>query len=305
MNKLFFSNLKPGTVLFGKFCVERCLSSGQLGAVYLCSRVVDSNQLVALKILSTPASKSADLSDTFKRELELSCRVIHPNVTAGADFFQDEDFTAFTMEYVSGGTLADAIERDKFTIDESLKVLFQLAAGLQALHNRGVVHRDLKPENALIDETGHVKISDFGIAVCDGSEDPGSRDRIVGTMNYLSPEYIARGEFDSRSDIYALGVIGYELITGRLPYEGGSLLESLMLRVKSDPISPHLLVPDCSFELSTIIMKAIKRFPEDRYQHVAELLRDLGRIMAYRSGPKTRKEVGSSVRLAQRPSLAA
>lgn len=279
LDKLYFSNIKPGTVLFGKFRVERCLSAGQVGGVYLCANLAAGDKPAALKVLATEAEKNADLAAAFRRELELSCRVAHPNVAAGSDFYQDEEFTAFAMEYVGGGTLADAMERKKFTAKESLKLLFQLAAGLQALHSRGIIHRDLKPENALINAEGLVKIADFGIASYQGAEDPEMRDRIVGTMDYLSPEYIAHGAYDHRADIYALGVIGYELITGKLPYSGGSILDSLMRRVQTDPPAPNELAADCSPELGALIMKAIKRSPDERYQYTAELLRDIGRLI--------------------------
>lgn len=285
MDKLYFSNIKPGEILFGRFRVERCLSSGQVGGVYLCADLSANEKASALKILSTEAEKNAELGAAFRRELDLSCRVNHPNVASGSDFYQDEQFTAFAMEYVGGGTLADAMERKKFSAVESLKIMFQLAAGLQALHSRGIIHRDLKPENALINDEGLVKIADFGIAVHQGAEDPAMRDRIVGTMDYLSPEYIAHGVYDHRADIYALGVIGYELITGRLPYSGGSILESLMRRVQTDPPSPNELIPDCSAELGALVMKAIKRSPDERYQYTAELLRDLGRLMPGERSP--------------------
>ncbi|RMG43044.1 MAG: serine/threonine protein kinase [Candidatus Dadabacteria bacterium] len=276
MNELFFANIQPGTLLFGRFELLKCLSATNAGAVYLCNDLEDRAELVALKVLSTRAANDEKLCERFKNEVAIASKVNHKNVVKSTAFYQDEEFTAFTMEYISGGTLADKISSGyKFTVEEVLDIMLQLASGLEAIHKAKVVHRDIKPENILIHEDGTYKISDFGIATSHANTDGHTDTEIIGTMNYLSPEYVAYGQYDQRSDIYALGVICYELLTQQLPFKGKSLLESLTMRVKYDPIPAAALRRDCPLLLNRIVTKAIQRKPAHRYQNVADFIRDL------------------------------
>ena len=283
MNRVFFANLIPGTVLFSRFRMIRCLSAGQIGGVYLCSRTDPPHALVALKIVSTSVTRDPRLSRNFEREIRMSHRVFHPNVVRSEDFFSDEDFTAFSMEYVPGGTLAAHLQRKgKLDVDEIILCLLQIVRGLEAIHAAGVVHRDLKPENILIDHQGNVKIADFGIAVTDGDCDLSTQEEINGTINYLAPEYIEHGICDQRSDIYALGVIAYELMTGHLPFYGGSLIESLTARVRFDPTPPRALRSEIPRALSELAVKAMRRSPARRYQSAKELIAQLDVISRIR-----------------------
>lgn len=276
MNLLFFSNILPGTLLFGRFEAIRCLSASDIGAVYLCRDVACSGSEVALKVLSADAVADHAKLEELRREMLIASAIDHPNVVRSHSFFQDEHYSAFTMEYFAGGTLADQIDRhNTFSIEFIERTLRQLCAGLRAIHRAGIIHRDLKPENILIDSSFTMKISDFGIAVPAAGHASSSNDSLVGTMNYLSPEYIERGVVDERSDIYAVGVIAYEMVTGRLPFQKGSLLESLTSRVKFDPEAPCSLRKDCPVYLSTIIMKALERNPLKRYRSASEMLHAL------------------------------
>lgn len=276
MNKLFFGNLLPGTILFRQFRIIKCLNATDLGGVYLCSCEKGSTKRVVLKILSTVAQQRQELQDSFEREVRLACQVNHVNVVRGENFFQDGDFTAFSMEYAAGGTLADRIELGVvFSISSVVSILQQLSAGLGAIHEAGIIHRDLKPENILIDSKGVVKISDFGIAMTQASASSADVNQLVGSVNYLSPEYIEEGIFDLTADIYGLGVIAYELTTGHLPFEGKTLFENLTMRVLYDPLPAHLLRAECPKELSFIIAKALRRSPEKRYQRAQEIQLEL------------------------------
>jgi len=273
MNFLFFSNIQPDTVLFSRFKAVRCLSASAIGAVYLCHDTFHDNQEVALKILSAEAVSDPAKLEELRREMLVSSAIDHPNVVKSSSFFQDDQYSAFTMEFNGGGTLAELIEKHQlFSIEFVEKALIQLCAGLRSIHRAGIIHRDLKPENILIDAAKKLKIADFGVSLPMHSTETECREHLVGTMNYLSPEYIERGQIDERSDIYALGVIGYELITGRLPFQRSSLLESLLSRVRFDPEPPHLVRKDCPLALSAIILKALRRDPQLRFQSAHEMM---------------------------------
>lgn len=276
VNRLFFENLLAGTVLFSRFELVECLSAGLIGGVYLCKDLRNNNQRIALKIFSTPALHERSIADDFGREKELAFKITHKNVIRCHDLFADSEFTAFTMEYVEGGTLADLLEtRARVSVSSAINLLTQLAEGLAAIHEAGVVHRDLKPENILIDKHGVLKITDFGIATTKESVDDHHRDALAGTVNYLSPEYVAAGSFDTRSDIYAFGVIAYELLTGQTPFHGAGLIDTLIARVRFDPLSPRMFRADIPRALSELALKSMHRNPARRYQSVKDILAHL------------------------------
>lgn len=269
MNRQFFENLLPGTILFSRFELVSCLCASDVGAVYKCLSLTDRN-ILALKVIAHQALGTREQSVQFRREVELSLSIKHPHVVQAHDFFWDESFIAFSMEYISEGTLADLIEREgRLPIGRALSLLSQITAGLGAIHEKQIVHRDLKPENILIDELGNAKITDFGIASAQSASGPS--DHLSGTINYLSPEYVKHGTFDERSDIYALGVIAYELLTGFAPFSGDSLIDTLVRRVQFDPKAPRDFFQDIPRAISDMVLKAMHRRPERRFQTVGEL----------------------------------
>lgn len=279
VHKLFFQNLQPGTILYGHFELVRCLNAGDLGGVYLCNDLRAQCRKVALKIVATAALQDKDVYESFQRETRVIRSVSHPNVIRGEELFQDDEFSAFTMEYVEGGTLLDYQHKHKvLSVDTILDILTQLARGIAAIHDHGIIHRDLKPENILISREGVIKIADFGIAAPDGVAGESLQDHLIGTVNYLSPEYIERGEYDQRSDMYAFGVIAYELMTGQLPFWGDSLIDSLTSRVRFDPVSPRELRADIPRTLSDLALRCMKRAPARRFQSMKEVLHQLDLI---------------------------
>jgi serine/threonine-protein kinase len=275
VNKLFFENLLPGTVLFKRFELVRCLCASEVGAVYLCKSLT-SKEEVALKVIAHHALREQEQSKQFRHEVELSLSLKHPNVVKAHDFFWDDAFVAFSMEYVENGTLADIIDSgERPSVPKALMLLSQICSGLAAIHEKQIVHRDLKPENVLIDREGNAKITDFGIASSQSTSAPSSCAHLLGTVNYLSPEYVTHGHFDERSDIYAFGVIAYELLTGKAPFHGDSLIDTLVRRVRFDPKAPREVNPEVPRALSDLALKAMHRLPEKRYQSANELLSHL------------------------------
>lgn len=268
--------LQPGTVIAGRYEVVKCLGAGSMGLVYACRHRELAGHLVAVKVLFPEVAKDNVAAARFRNEIVASYGVSHPNVVRAYEYFRDGDLVAYTMEYVGGGDLADRLSQgEKMPISVVVRYLGQIASGVQAIHDAGIVHRDLKPENILLTQEGDVKITDFGIARTGHGPKLTEHGGVVGTIDYVSPEYLERGQVDARSDIYAIGVLGYEMITGQSPFKGDSVIATMTLRLRSDPQQPIQLRPDCPVRLNEIILRAMERNPELRYQSTAEIFHDL------------------------------
>ena len=182
------------------------------------------------------------------------------------------------MEYVGGGDLADKLEDGALPINDAVQILAQICGGVQVIHLAGIIHRDLKPENILLTQDGDVKITDFGIARLGRTSKLTEHGGVVGTIDYVSPEYLEEGHVDARSDIYALGVLAYEMIVGHSPFRGDSVIATMTMRLRSDPAAPDTLREDCPKELSDIILRALQRDPKNRYQEAKEMQVDLNKL---------------------------
>lgn len=276
-----FLNLQPGTIVNGRYEVVKCLGTGSMGMVYACRHRELAGHIVAMKVLFAEVARDEVAAARFRNEIVSSYGVSHPNVVRAYEYFRDGDLIAFTMEYIGGGDLADRINcEDLIAIDEIVSMLCQMSSGVQAIHDAGIIHRDLKPENILISPQGNVKITDFGIARTGTGPKLTEHGGVVGTIDYVSPEYLERGQVDARSDIYAMGVMAYEMITGEAPYKGKSVIETMTMRLRSDPDPPHHVRHDTPVGLSNIVLKMMRRDPEKRYQSAREILRDLNALKA-------------------------
>lgn len=269
--------LQPGTVVAGRYEVVKCLGAGSMGLVYACRHRELSGHLVAIKVLFPEVAQDSVAAARFRNEIVASYGVSHPNVVRAYEYFRDGDLVAYTMEYIGGGDLADKLGRNeaRLPIDMIMRYLAQIASGVQAIHDAGIVHRDLKPENILLTENGDVKITDFGIARTGHGPKLTEHGGVVGTIDYVSPEYLEKGQVDYRSDIYAIGVLGYEMITGESPFRGDSVIATMTMRLRTDPKTPSSLRADCPKELDRIILQAMHRNPELRYQRAIEINYDL------------------------------
>lgn len=279
MNEQHSISLQPGTVIGGKYEVVKCLGSGSMGLVYACRHRELQGQLVAVKVLFPEVAEDKVACARFKNEILASYGVSHPNVVRAYEYLSDRDLVAYTMEYVGGGDLAEKLGgADRLSIPEIVRLLGQMAAGCQAIHDAGIVHRDLKPENILITSDGMVKIADFGIARNRHGPKLTEHGGVVGTIDYVAPEYMLKSQVDWRSDIYALGILAYEMVTGEAPFTGDSVYATMTKRLKTDPAAPSSLRNDCPVELDRIILKAMRRDPEDRYQSSFEMFSDLQKL---------------------------
>lgn len=271
-------SLQPGTVIAGRYEVVKCLGAGSMGLVYACRHRELAGHMVAVKVLFPEVAQDKIAAARFRNEIFASYGVSHPNVVRAYEYIRDGDLLAYTMEYVGGGDLADKLNLGKgggVSISEIVQLLGEICGGLQAIHDAGIVHRDLKPENILITKDGHVKIADFGIARTRHGPKLTEHGGVVGTIDYVSPEYMLNSHVDWRSDIYAIGILTYEMMTGESPFRGDSVYATMTKRLKSDPVHPCTLRPECPPGLAEIILKAMHRDPEQRYQSMSEMFRDL------------------------------
>ena len=270
------SLLMPGMLLARRYEILEVLGEGGMGAVYKANdRELD--RLVALKVIRPELSSNPDILQRFKQEILLSSKVTHRNVVRIYDLGEVEGLKFITMEYVDGKDLRQKLRQEgKLGVNEALDIIVQVFSGLAAAHREGIIHRDLKPGNIMQDATGRVVVMDFGLArsiVSDGMTQTGM---LVGTMDYMSPEQALAKNLDARSDIFTVGLIFYELLTGKMPYAADSVVASLLKRSREPaaPVSSHdTAIPR---SLSSIVAKCLELEPESRYQSAADALAALG-----------------------------
>lgn len=265
--------LTPGTIVGGKYVLKNVVGVGGSSIVYRCYAHGERDKLFAVKILDPAYLSDQSLVSRFRQEMTAAKRVLSPYVVRPVDYLIDDTLIGYVMEFLPGGDLANRLSRTPaMTEQEAVFILTEIAQGLGAIHFAKIVHRDLKPENILFDEKGRAKIADFGVAKLPDTELSTRHGDVLGSVPYISPEYLVHDRFDERSDIYALGVIAYEMITGQLPFAELSTMEALSRRVTEDPLPPREVRRDCSRAMSNLIMKMINRDPGKRFQNVAELL---------------------------------
>src|SRR5271166_3221520 len=269
------ATLEPGMLLAQRYEIVEILGQGGMGAVYKATDV-ELNRTVALKVIRPDLARDKAIVDRFKQELLLAHQVTHRNVIRIYDLSEADGMKFITMEYVEGENLLTLIhEKKKFSPAEAVEIMQQVCRALEAAHSVGVIHRDLKPQNIMRDKAGRIIVMDFGLARTlegDGMTQSGA---LVGTMEYMSPEQALGKALDQRSDIFALGLIFYEMLTGQTPFKADSMLASLIRRTqeRASPVSDHdNTIPRA---LSSVVTKCLERDLDLRYKTAAELLADL------------------------------
>jgi len=269
------SVLQAGDVLDDRYEILQLLGEGGMGAVYKAlDRELD--RFVALKLIRPELAANPSIVARFKQELLLSQQVTHKNVIRIYDLGDSDGVKFITMEFVEGEDLRDLIVKaKKFSPDEAVEIVQQVCRALDAAHSVGVIHRDLKPQNIMRDKTGRILVMDFGMARTVEGDGMTRTGALVGTMEYMSPEQALGGSLDQRSDLFAVGLILYELLTGKMPFKAESALASLIKRnqERAVPVSDHDgTIPR---PVSNIVSKCLERDPALRYQTASEVLRDL------------------------------
>lgn len=269
-------SIGPGTVIANRYEVQTVLGSGGMGVV-LKAQDRQLDEVVALKLLRSEVfSQDPAALERFKQELKLARRITHRNIVRTYDYSELDNYYVISMEYVKGITLKQLLrQRGTLPLKIGLQIGKQICSALDAAHEKGVVHRDIKPQNVLLESTGDVKIMDFGIARTADLKGMTSTGTIIGTPDYMSPEQAQGLQIDHRVDIYSTGVLLYETFTGNLPFIAESPLAVLNKHIRELPPKPTSINPNLPFEVEQILLKALAKSPDQRYQRISELHADL------------------------------
>src|SRR5579863_1717664 len=263
-------------MLAERYEILELLGQGGMGAVYK-ARDTELERLVALKLIRPELASNPEILHRFKQELILAREVTHRNVIRIFDLGQARGVKFITMQFVEGRDLRTALrEKGKFTPEQAVQVISQVCRALEVAHAAGVVHRDLKPQNIMLDATDHVYVMDFGIA--HSLETPGMTQTgaLMGTPEYMSPEQAKGMKVDARSDLFALGIIFYELLTGISPFKADTAMATLLKRLQDRPQPPAEVDPTIPQGISDVVMKCLEIEREQRYSNAREILEDLG-----------------------------
>ena len=270
-----FLSLQPG-VLFGeRYEILGVLGQGGMGAVYK-ARDRELDRLIALKVIRPELATDPAILQRFKQELILSRNITHKNVVRIYDLGEAEGIRFISMEYVDGEDLRTILRREgKLSPKDAIAVVEQVCRALDSAHSEGVIHRDLKPQNIMRDKHGRIVVMDFGLARSLGDSGLTQTGAIVGTMEYMSPEQALGSTLDQRSDIFSVGLIFYELLTGKAPYEADTAIASLMKRTREQARSASDVDASVPRSLSAIVSRCLEREPANRYHSAVELLQQL------------------------------
>src|SRR5437016_3614789 len=258
----------------GTCTLQEVIGQGGMGAVFLAQQSRPRRQ-VAVKVLlpatSLKPNQRAAFLERFRRETDAAASLEHPNILPVHEYGERDGLAYLVVPYISGGTLRDVMEEEEFLpLPKVLNYLEQLTAALDFAHERGVIHRDIKPANILMTSEGRLLLTDFGLVkVIAGGQTPQTRltgaGAPVGTPDYMSPEQVIGEVVDGRSDLYSLGVILYQMITGTTPFHGETPMQIAAQQLQSPPPSPRLLRPDLSIATEQVLLRAMSKFPDDRY----------------------------------------
>ncbi len=289
--------LKPGMYLQERYEIIEKIGSGGMADVYK-AKCHTLNRLVAVKMLKKELSGNEEFVSRFKLEAQAVARISHPNIVNIFDVVDEGDTHYIIMELIEGITLKSYIAKKGFLeVKETIGIAIQMAQGISAAHQQNIIHRDIKPQNIIISMDGKVKVADFGIA---GVASPSGREgKAIGSVHYISPEQATGNMVDARSDIYSLGITMFEMVTGRLPFDGENTVTVAMAHLKNPIASPKDSNPDIPECLEDIILTCTEKRPEERYQTAEEVITDLRKALIDPYGlhldpPGNKKKPGKS-----------
>lgn len=272
-------------VSVGEYRLVDFIGAGGMGEVY---RAVHSKigRVVAVKVLTSP---SASLVERFLNEARVQASLHHPNIATLYDFLEVNGQPCIVMEYVDGQPLIERIRSaGKLPVEEAVRVFHVIVSAINYIHGCGIVHRDIKSNNVKLSSTGAVKLLDFGIAKTESSPSLTLAGDVIGTLQYLSPEQIKGGGADARSDIWALGVLLYEMLTGQLPFDANTLGSLCDKITRAGYVAPSTLNSSVPADIEAVIARCLSKKPAGRYANCAELLADLSRLEESKRKPDSR-----------------
>ena len=269
--------IKEGIIIGGRYQIIGRIGTGGMADVYKAADQV-LNRYVAVKVLKREFREDENFVKKFWSEAQSAARLQHPNIVNVYDVAEDRGLYYIVMELVEGITLKDYIQKKgKLTPKEVIGITLQVCAGIEAAHSNHIIHRDVKPQNIIISKEGKVKVTDFGIAKATSSNTISTN--VMGSVHYTSPEQARGGFSDAKSDIYSLGITMYEMITGKLPFDGDSTVSIALKHLQEDILPPSEHVLDIPYSLEQIILKCTQKSADRRYASVAQLSRDLKRSL--------------------------
>ena len=270
--------LKEGIVIGERYEIISHVGAGGMADVYK-ARDHKLNRLVAVKVLKAEFRQDTGFVAKFRKEAQAAAGLSHPNVVNVFDVGEDRGLYYIVMELVEGITLKEYIaKKRKLSVREATSIAIQVSLGLEAAHSQGIVHRDVKPQNIIISTDGKVKLSDFGIAKAINSNTITAN--VMGSVHYSSPEQVRGGFSDTKSDIYSLGITMYEMVTGRVPFDGDSTVAIAIKHLQEEIVPPSKFAPDLPYSLEQIILKMTQKDPNRRYAYMGELIEDLKRSLS-------------------------
>lgn len=265
--------LNPGTYLQDRYEILGRIGSGGMSVVYK-AKCHTLDRLVAIKVLKEEFASDENFVSKFKMEAQAAARLSHPNIVNVYDVVDEGDLHYIVMELIEGITLKNYIEKKGFLENkEAIGIAIQVAQGIAAAHEQHIIHRDIKPQNMIISKDGTVKVADFGIARAVSSQTMNAT--AVGSVHYISPEQARGGYCDERSDIYSLGITIYEMVTGRVPFDGDTTVAVAIAHINEAMVPPSNIEPSVPVALEQIIFKCTQKRPNQRYSSCADLIKDL------------------------------
>jgi len=270
--------LTRGTTFAGRYEIIELLGRGGMGRVY---RVLDKklNEEIALKLINPEIAADEKTLERFNNELKFARKIIHKNVGRMYELMEDKGHRFITMEYVPGENLEELMRKvGPLSPKQVISITKQVCLGLAEAHKTGIIHRDLKPSNIMIDKDGHVRILDFGVARFTMTDGLTTQGKIIGTPAFMSPEQVGGETVDQRSDIYSLGIILYEMVTGRLPFKASTPVGLALKHKLEQPEDPRNLNPKIPFDLGSLILKCLEKDRENRYKDAEILLSELDKV---------------------------
>ena len=265
--------IKIGMMIGDRYEILEKIGTGGMSDVYKakCHKL---NRYVAIKVLKQEFSENANFVSKFRIEAQAAAGLMHPNIVNVYDVGEENGIYYIVMELVEGITLKKYIEKKaRLSYKEAVSIAIQVSMGIQAAHNNHIIHRDIKPQNIIISKDGKVKVTDFGIAKAATSNTITSN--VMGSVHYTSPEQARGGYSDEKSDIYSLGITMFEMLTGRVPFNGETTVAIAIKHIQEEMPSPKEYVPEIPSSVASIVLKCCQKSPDRRYQNMAELIADL------------------------------
>ncbi len=264
-----------GKRLDGRYEIIEIIGVGGMAVVYKAFDNID-NRIVAVKVLKDEFLQNEEFRRRFKNESKAIAVLSHPNIVKIYDVSYGDNLQYIVMEYVDGITLKEYIEQQgRLDIREAIYFVTQILRALQHAHDKGIVHRDIKPQNIMLLSDGTIKVTDFGIARFSRSETRTMTDGAIGSVHYISPEQAKGSVTDAKTDLYSVGVVLYEMLTGKVPFQSDNAVSVALMQLQNDPVRPRELNPDIPVGLEQIIIRAMQKSPNDRYQSASEMLMDI------------------------------